>query len=91
MDYEDELRKLRVEINRLNKEIIEKITERKEIAKKIGEVKKRHEKPVVDKAREKIVYQQVRKLATQYDLPSNKMEMIFKEIIGICIYAEEKI
>jgi chorismate mutase len=91
MEYEDELKKLRVEINQLNKEIIEKITERKEIAMKIGKVKKRHGKSIVDKAREKIVYQQVKKLAIQHDLPANTVEKIFKEIINICINAEEKI
>jgi chorismate mutase len=91
MEYEDELKKLRVEINQLNKEIIEKITERKEIAMKIGKVKKRHGKSIVDKAREKIVYQHVKKLAIQHDLPANTVEKIFKEIINICINAEEKI
>ena len=91
MEYEDEIKKLRVKINRLNKEIIEKITERKEIAMKIGKVKKRHGKSIVDKAREKIVYQQVKKLAIQHDLPANAVEKIFKEIINICINAEEKI
>ena len=91
MNFEEEIKELRSEINTLNRVIIEKIKERINVAEKIGEVKKRHRMPVEDKVRESIVYQQIRKLAEENLLPHENIERIFKEIISICIDAEEKI
>ena len=91
MSYSEDIEELRLEINRLNREIIEKIKKRVEIAQKIGEVKKKYGKPIKDKARENIIYQQVRRLAEKNGLLPNSIEKIFKEIIYICITAEEKL
>jgi 3-deoxy-7-phosphoheptulonate synthase/chorismate mutase len=90
MSYSEDIEELRSEINKLNKDIIEKIKKRVEIAQKIGEVKKKHGKPIKDKARESIVYQQVKRLSEKNCLPSDNIESIFKEIINICIKAEEE-
>ena len=84
MTYEREIEALRKEINRLNMEIVEKLAERVEAAKQIGDVKKKHGKPVVDKSREAKVYQQIRKLAESENLDPLKVEKVFKEIVELC-------
>lgn len=89
MSYEQEISPLREKINVLNNQIIKKIQERKEIAIKIGQIKKRFGKPIKDESRENIVYYQVRKLAKKHGLAPDKVEKIFKEIISLSIDAEE--
>lgn len=86
--YEEEIRELRIEINRLNVEIVEKLSERVDIALRIGEVKKKHGRPVVDKDREAKVYMQVRVLASDHKIDPGGVEKVFKEIIRLCTEAE---
>ena len=54
--YEEEIENLRKEINQLNMEIVAKLSERVDVAQKIGEVKKRHGRPIVDRIREMKVF-----------------------------------
>ncbi len=86
--YEEEIGELRVEINRLNVEIVQKLSERVDVALRIGEVKKRHGRPIVDRSREAKVYQQVRRLATERGIDAEGAKRVFKEIIRLCTEAE---
>ena len=86
--YEEELEGLRGEINRLNAEIVEKLAERVEVALRIGEVKRRHGRPIVDMSRESKVYQQVQELAQGKGIDSEGVVRVFREIIRLCTEAE---
>ena len=88
MTYEEEIGELRKEINRLNVEIVEKLSQRVDVALRIGEVKHRHGQPIVDRSREARVYEQVRELARLKDLEPNGVEGVFREIIRLCTQAE---
>jgi chorismate mutase len=88
MTYEEEIRPLRDEINRLNIEIVERLTNRVRVAMEIGAVKRRHGRPIEDKQREEKVYRQIRGLAEEAGLDSEGMERVFKEIIELCTEAE---
>lgn len=88
--YEDEIRPHRETIDRLNNEIIILLEERLQAALSIGEIKKKHGKPVVDKAREKAILDTIRKKAELRTLDPDGLERIFKEIIRLCVEAEEK-
>ena len=90
MSYTEEIDPLRDEINRLNEEILEKIRERVEIALRIGEVKKRLELPVVDNALEEAVLNQVGALAAGHGLDPKGVRNVFREIIDLCVKAEEE-
>lgn len=89
MNYEEEVTVYRKEINRLNEEILEKIRERVIIALKVGKAKQRYGKPVIDKAREYAVLNQVRASAEAKGLNPKTIERIFTEIIRACVEAEE--
>ncbi len=88
--YEDEIGPHRETIDRLNNEIIDKLKERVEAALQIGEIKKRHGKPVVDKTREQAILDRIRVKAEAKDMAPDGLERIFKEIIRLCVEAEER-
>ncbi len=90
MSYAEEIDPLRDEINRLNEKILEKIRERVEVALSIGEVKKRHGMPVVDRAREETILNDVGGLAAGLGLDPEGVRRVFREIIDLCVKAEEE-
>jgi chorismate mutase len=90
MSYTEEVGPLRDEINRLNEEILEKISERVRVALRIGEVKKRHGMPVVDRSREEVVLKHVGGLAADRGLDPEGVRRMFREIIDLCVRAEEE-
>lgn len=89
MIYEEEIAEPRKIINKINQEIMIKIKERVDIAKKIAEIKRKYNKPIIDLDREKIVLSQVRALSIENNLDPERVENIFVEIIKLCIEAEE--
>ena len=89
MSYEEEILGLRVEINRLNEEIVDRLTERVSTAIEIGEVKRKYGRPIVDKGREGKVYEQIRLLAEARGLDADGVERIFREIIRLCTEAQK--
>jgi chorismate mutase/prephenate dehydratase len=91
MMHEEEIKKLREEINRLNEEIIYKLAERVAVAVKIGAFKKRHDKRIIDLRREEKIYEQVRALAIRNQLDAEGVERVFKEIIRLCTEAQVEI
>lgn len=88
MTYEDEITELREEINGLNAEIVEKLAQRVEVARGIGEVKKRHGLPIVDAAREERVLEQVKELAAAHGIDADGAGRVFREIINLCTEAQ---
>ncbi len=88
--YEDEILPHRETIDRLNNEIIKLLDERVEAALMIGDIKKRYGKPVVDKTREQAILDAIRKKAEIRQMDPDGLERIFKEIIRLCVEAEER-
>lgn len=86
--YEEEIEELRREIDRLNTEIVEKLSERVSVALRIGGVKRRHRVPVVDESREEEVYRQIRGLASERGIDPVGVERAFREIVRLCTEAE---
>ena len=90
MVYEEEIKPHRDAIDRLNDEIITLIAERQKAALAIGGVKKRYGKPVVDKLREQAILDKIREKAQAKGLDPDALERVFREIIRLCVEAEEK-
>jgi len=84
MTYEEDVEGLRTEIDRLNADIMEKLAERVEVARQIGEVKRRHGLPIVDRRREAKVYERIRESARKRGLDPEGVVRVFKEIIRLC-------
>ena len=90
MTYEEEIGPLREEIDRLNMEIVRLLARRVDVALRIGEVKMRHGRPVVDKSREALVYERVRGLAEGIGLNPDDVERVFREIIALCTQVQQE-
>ena len=90
MVYEEEIKLHRVTIDRLNDEIITLIAERQKAALAIGGVKKGYGKPVVDRSREQAILDKIREKAHAKGLDPDALERVFREIIRLCVEAEEK-
>lgn len=91
MTYEEEIEELRETINRLNEEIVEKLAKRVEVAVRIGAVKRRHGRPIVDRSREEKVYEQIRRLARGRRLDPEGVERVFREIVRLCTEAQREV
>lgn len=89
MTYMDEINPHREAIDRLNNQIIALIAERQREAKAIGEIKKRYGKPVVDKSREQAILDNIKAKAPAQGINPEALERVFKEIIRLCVEAEE--
>ena len=90
MTYEEEIKLYRDTIDRINNEIILLIAERQEAALAIGDIKKKYGKPVVDKSRERAILDRIKLKAPEKNLAPEALERVFKEIIRLCVEAEEK-
>lgn len=88
MGYEREIEELREEIDHLNGKIVEKLSQRVKASKKIGDIKRRHDLPIVDRDREARVYEQIRGLARRHGLDETGVVRIFREIIRLCTEAQ---
>ncbi len=88
--YIEEIKPHRKAIDRINIEIITLLEERIQEALRIGEIKKDYGKPVVDRSREQIILNKVREKAEQRNMDPDGLERVFKEIIRLCVEAEEK-
>ena len=86
--YDEEIETLRKQINLLNIEIVQKLSERVDVALRIGEIKKKHGRPIVDRSREANIYQQIRELASEQKIRPDGVERVFREIIRLCTVAE---
>ena len=87
--YQEEIKPHRETIDRLNNEIIRLLGERVQAALSIGEIKKKYGKPVVDKTREQAILDAIRVKAEENGMDPDGLERIFKEIIRLCVEAEE--
>ena len=88
--YQEEIKPHRNTIDRLNNEIIGLLVERVQATLIIGEIKKKYGKPVVDKTREQAILEAIRVKAEENSIDPDGLERIFKEIIRLCVEAEEK-
>jgi len=73
---------LRTKIDKIDESIIKKISQRITVAKKIGLLKIKFNKKVLDKKREVELAKMYKKLSKQYKLKSGFVQELFGLIIG---------
>ena len=87
----NELEKLRIEVDKSNKKIIEEISNRFLITRKIGEIKASQNIVSFDKNREDIVLENVGELARNNNLNEDMIKEIFKIIMKEVVLEHNKI
>lgn len=78
---ESEIKKLRVGIDKIDKEIVTLLGERFKWTKKVGEHKAKYDLPAMDKAREERVFKDRRIWAKKFGVDEDFVEVLFKAII----------
>jgi chorismate mutase len=78
-----ELSRLRDEIERVDRAVIELIAKRVQIAREVGAAKRAAGLPTLDPAREASLIRQVAVLAREAKLPEDDVRQIFWHIIGL--------
>ncbi len=78
-----ELDTLRVEVERIDRTLIQLIAERVEVARKIGGVKRERGLPTLDPAREAAVVRRAGSLAREAGLDDEDVRYIFWHLIGL--------
>lgn len=77
----EEIEKLRSDLDNIDMEILQLLMRRTKIVKQIGLIKKQYDIPVVDRRREKEVYDNAKEFALEHELNSDQIESIFREIM----------
>lgn len=86
----NQIKKYRTEINRIDKEIIELLSSRIEISKKIGQEKIIHNYPITDKKRERSALIKRQFLASKTNLDQKFIKEIFKLIFKYSKRVQQK-
>lgn len=82
--------KLRKEIDRIDNSIIELLSKRKSIVKKIAGIKKQENKPVIDKEREQEIIHRLKKLSKEKGLDEDFIGSVYEIIINNSRNEQEK-
>ncbi|NVM54404.1 MAG: prephenate dehydratase [Candidatus Helarchaeota archaeon] len=80
---EKELEDLRTEISKLDSSIVQLLDSRAAIAKKVGDVKQKLGRPIIDRVHEQKVYERISTEKLEY-LTKSQIQAIFKEIVAGC-------
>ena len=76
------IEKLRKEIDSIDSNILELLSKRKSIVKKISEIKKQKNKPIIDEGREQEIMGRIKKLAKEKGLDENFIGSVYEIIIN---------
>ena len=85
----DELKQLRKQVDSVDKQLLQLLSQRVQVCRSIGSIKKRQGLPVQDSRREQEVYQQVKAKAAQLGLNPAQIEAIYREIVNMCSAVQE--
>ena len=84
------IEKLRKEIDSIDNRIIELLSKRKSIVKKIAGIKKQESKPVIDKGREQEIIRRLKNLAEEKGLDGDFIGSVYEIIINNSRNEQEK-
>jgi chorismate mutase-like protein len=87
----DELSRLRTEIERLDRQLVELIAERVRLAQHVGAVKRAAGLPVLDPPREAAVVRRAGEAARELGLADDAMREIFWRLIALSRDAQERL
>ena len=80
----EQISQLRDKIDDIDNQILVLLQQRVEICKEIGFLKKKLNIAIQDNAREAYVYDQVRNKANDLGLDSERIDLIFHQIVNMC-------
>ena len=83
METPEELKRLRGEIESIDRELIRLIKDRVELARQVGKAKREHDLPILDPAREAAIVRRAGELAREAGLADEDVRYLFWHLIGL--------
>ncbi len=80
----ERIKKERVEIDRIDDQILNLLQQRANVCESIGAIKRLNHIPVFDASREKKVRKRIRAGSVERDLDPEQVDAIYREIIVLC-------
>lgn len=84
----DEIAELRAGIEALDRQIIERVAERVDLARRIGELKREAGGPTLDPEREAAVIRSAVETAREHELPAEPVRELFWSLMRLCRTAQ---
>lgn len=84
----DEIDELRAGIGAVDRQIIERVAERVDLARRIGELKRETGGPTLDPEREAAVIRRAVEAAREHDLPAEPIRELFWSLMSLCRTAQ---
>ena len=84
-----EIQQLRKKVDSIDEEILEKLSERAIVCRKIGRVKKKNGIQIKDGSREDEIFKRVKQKAAALHLEPLQIETIYREIVNMCSAVQE--
>ncbi len=85
----EEIQKLRKKIDVVDENILRLLSERSEICRSIGLLKKDNSLPIIDVARENEVFANIRGKAADFALDADQVEAVYRQIVNMCSSVQE--
>lgn len=83
METPEELKRIRDDIERIDREIIRLIRQRVDLAREVGKTKRQHGLPILDPAREAAIVRRAGELARDAGLAQDDVRYLFWHLIGL--------
>lgn len=88
---DEQIKELRLQIDQIDREIIERIARRLTVAKRLGESKKSQKLPITDLVREKELRRLHEKVCSEFQLDYLDIEAVFGHLIALSKKVQRKI
>ena len=83
------IQELRKRIDKIDEGILEALSERIQICKTIGDIKKSQGLTIRDSYRENEVFKRIKEKSAKFMLDPNQIEALYREIVNICSAVQE--
>lgn len=86
-----DLDKLREQLDHIDQQILELISERMEVVKKVGEYKLKNNLPILDEKRKKTMIENRIEKGEKLNLPTNFVRSLYEHIHDLALSREEEL
>ena len=84
-----DLEKLRKQVDGIDDQILDALSERAKICREIGSIKRKQRLQIRDNSRENEIYERMRERAVKFGLDPVQVEQVFREIVNMCSAVQE--
>jgi chorismate mutase len=85
----EDIQKLRKKIDAIDENMLHLLSERSEICRSIGLLKKQNDLPITDIIRENEVFTNIKGKAPDFGLDADQVEAIYRQIVNMCSSVQE--